>query len=80
MAAPFLRLGGCINHGDHIEGLTSITAAEFFTVYLMDREGLAHALVDRDTFSDGMDTLRELAWRAKLEPRLCPFLEAEAVM
>lgn len=78
MVTPYLRLGGCREEpgGRYIAGLQSIARAEFFTVYLMDREGMAHALVDRDTLMGGVRVMCEIAYKSGLGATLCPFLSA----
>ena len=82
-ALPYLRLGGCVDHGQDgdgwplgIEGLQSVARSEFFTVYLMDRHGIAHALLDRDTLLEGVWAMLALSWRSGLAATLCPFLSA----
>ena len=82
--APYLRLGGCCEGPasrvyPFIEGLCSIHRAEFFTLYLMDREGMAHALTDHATLMGGVRTMLRVAHAAGLEGTLCPFLSAGEV-
>ena len=41
-----LRLGGCKADADGVDGLQSAAGAQFFTVYGVDADGIASAIVD----------------------------------
>jgi len=69
-----LRLGGCKADGDGIEGLQSIADAEFFTVYGIDAEGIALAIVDADTLAEGETELLRLSREMILPSDWCRFL------
>lgn len=58
-----LEIAGCVEHPDHTEGLVPADRAEFFTVYGLDAEGMAHALVDLEP---GRDVRQALAFARAL--------------
>lgn len=74
-----LRLGGCIDHSGHTEGLVRADRAQFFTVYGIDAEGMAEAITDTDTgatLEEARAVLAELVALSGLPGEECPFMEA----
>lgn len=69
-----MRLGGCREHADGIDGLVAAADAEFFTVYGVDAEGIAQALQDAPTLVAGERLLAKLAKAAGVPGERCRFL------
>jgi len=69
-----LRLGGCKADADGVDGLQSAADAEFFTVYGVDAEGIALAIVDADTLAEGDAALARLAASLGVPSERCRFL------
>jgi hypothetical protein len=69
-----LRLGGCKADADGVDGLQSAADAEFFTVYGVDAEGIALAIVDADTLAEGEASMARLAASLEVPSERCRFL------
>ncbi len=69
-----LRLGGCKADADGVDGLQSAADAEFFTVYGVDADGIASAIVDADTLAEGEAALARLAASLDVPSERCRFL------
>lgn len=69
-----LRLGGCKADADGVDGLQSAADAQFFTVYGIDADGIASAIVDADTLAEGETELLRLSRATGLPSDWCRFL------
>lgn len=69
-----LRLGGCKADADGVDGLQSAANAQFFTVYGIDTDGIASAIVDTDTLTDGEAEMTRFAASLGIPGARCRFL------
>ena len=69
-----VRLGGCKADADGVDGLQSAADAQFFTVYGVDADGVASAIVDADTLAQGEMELARLAASLGVPSERCRFL------
>ena len=69
-----VRLGGCKAGADGVDGLQSAADAQFFTVYGVDADGIASAIVDADTLVQGETELARLAALLGVPSERCRFL------
>jgi hypothetical protein len=77
---PYLRLGGCRQGSDGVDALMTAREAEWFTLYVMDGEGLAHAVADLGPdLMEALGVTMEAAFRTGLEASLCPWLQSEVI-
>ena len=70
-----VRLGGCkADVIGGVDGLQSAADAQFFTVYGVDADGIASAIIDADTLAQGEAELARLAASLGVPSERCRFL------